>query len=59
MDVDLPFAARLGVETTDDDKGKKVRNSVKMLQKVYLQVLRWRPRQTLLLQKATEYPTDA
>lgn len=24
MDVDLPFAARLGVETTDDDKGKKV-----------------------------------
>ncbi len=24
MDVDLPFAARLGVETTDDEKGKKV-----------------------------------
>lgn len=25
MDVDLPFAARLGVETTDSDKNKKVR----------------------------------
>lgn len=25
MDVDLPFAARLGVETAEDDKGKKVR----------------------------------
>lgn len=24
MDVDLPIAARLGVETTEDDKNKKV-----------------------------------
>ena len=24
MDVDLPFAARLGVETADNDKDKKV-----------------------------------
>lgn len=24
MDVDLPFAARLGVETSDEDKNKKV-----------------------------------